>query len=304
MNVLIIGLGSIAKKHIDALINIYPSANIYALRSSSSGAKIEGVSDVYAIEDLNIDIIDFIIISNPTAYHFSTIQKLVQYNKPLFIEKPLFSEINNLTDRLVEEINERQIQTYVGCNLRFLDSLQELKKIIENKKINEVNVYCGSYLPDWRPGVDFRAVYSANKEMGGGVHIDLIHELDYIYWLFGKPLNSQSFFSSKSSLDISAFDYANYLWKYSDFNASIILNYYRRDKKRTIEIVEQDGTYVVDLLENKIWLNNVLIYASDQKIVDTYLSQMRYFIENIVQQREKFNTIVEANTILKLCIQD
>jgi len=304
MKILIVGLGSIAKKHIKALLQLDPSVTILALRSNQSSPKIENIIDIYDIDEIDIDTIDFILISNPTAHHFSTIKKLAKYNKPLFIEKPLFSETNESTEQLVLEIEDRMLPTYVACNLRFLNSLQKLKNILINKRINEVNVYCGSYLPDWRPGVDFRKIYSANKEMGGGVHIDLIHELDYIYWLFGKPIKTQSYFSNSSSLEISAFDYANYLWIYTEFPVTTTLNYYRRDSKRTIEVVAENGTYKVDLLENKIWLNKQLIYASDQRIIDTYVNQMEYFIENVVKEKKQFNTIVEANTILKLCIQD
>ncbi|MHA7608244.1 Gfo/Idh/MocA family protein [Elizabethkingia meningoseptica] len=304
MKVLIIGLGSIAKKHINAIRAQDNSIQIFALRSKANSEDIDYVTNIYSIDELEMDGIDFILISNPTAKHFSTIQQLSKYNKPLFIEKPLFSEINKKSDSLVNEIENKKMLTYVACNLRFLNCIQELKRLLYNKRINEVNVYCGSYLPDWRPGVDFKAIYSANKEMGGGVHIDLIHELDYIYWLFGEPKKTQSFFSNISSLDISAYDYANYLWRYPDFSASIILNYYRKDSKRTIEVVADTGTYFVNLLENKIWHNKRLIFKSDQKIIDTYFDQMQFFIKNIINKKEKFNTIAEANIVLKLCMQD
>ena len=221
----------------------------------------------------------------------------------MFIEKPLFSEITEDTQCLVDQIESKNIKTYVACNLRFLECLQQLKKIIKEKVVNEVNVYCGSYLPNWRPGVDFRTIYSANKEMGGGVHIDLIHELDYVYWLFGNPLKTQTFFSNKSSLNITAFDYANYLWVYDEFSASIILNYYRKDNKRTIEIVTEEGTYDVDLLKNSIQFNGNVIFISNNEIIDTYTKQIDFFIENVIRKGEKFNTIAEANTILKLCMK-
>lgn len=305
MKVLIIGLGSIAKKHIAAINQLDESAEIFALRSNpNSKSDLSGVVDIYNLNDIKVSYFDFVLISNPTSEHFSTIQQLVEFNIPLFIEKPLFSEINEETQILVDEIEKKGITTYVACNLRFLDCIKELKTLLKEEKINEVNVYCGSYLPDWRPGVDFRTVYSANKEMGGGVHIDLIHELDYVYWLFGNPDQTNSFFSNTSSLQISAYDYANYLWTYKTFSASIILNYYRKESKRSIEVVTDNGTYYVDLLKNFIEFNNKCIFASQKRITDTYYSQIEFFVENILKSKEKFNTIEEANTILKLCMKD
>ena len=305
MKILIIGLGSISKKHIDEIRKLDQLAEIFAFRSSpKSKSDIVGVTDIYSLNDLKIYDIDFIIISNPTSEHFSTIKRLAEFKIPLFIEKPLFARITEDTQYLVNQIENNGTITYVACNLRFLECLQQLKEIIKGKVVNEVNVYCGSYLPDWRPGVDFRKVYSANKEMGGGVHIDLIHELDYVYWLFGNPDKTNSLFSNTSSLNISSYDYANYLWTYQTFSASIILNYFRKESKRSIEVVTDKGTYYVDLLKNSIEFNNKCIFASQKRIADTYHSQMNFFVENILSGKEKFNTIIEANTILKLCMKD
>ena len=305
MNVLIIGLGSIALKHIKALQELYPRIIIYALRRKGESSKgIEGVIEIYDINEIEIDSIDFILISNPTSVHYDTIRKVIMYKRPLFIEKPLFSEITEDSNALVNKVEEQGIPTYVACNLRFLECIAKIKELIVGKRVNEVNVYCGSYLPDWRPNVDFRKVYSANKEMGGGVHIDLIHELDYIYWLFGTPYHTQSFFSNKSSLNITAYDYANYLWEYNDFSISVVLNYYRKDSKRTLEILTDEGTYLVDLLKNTISYNNKLIFQSNQLPLQTYTAQIKFFIEEILNKKTKFNTIVEANKILELCLQE
>lgn len=305
MNVLIIGLGSIALKHIKALQELYPTIIIYALRRKGESSKgIEGVIEIYDINEIDIDSIDFILISNPTSVHYDTIKKVIMYKRPLFIEKPLFSEITEDSNALVNKVEEQGIPTYVACNLRFLECIAKIKELIVGKRVNEVNVYCGSYLPDWRPNVDFRKVYSANKEMGGGVHIDLIHELDYIYWLFGTPYHTQSFFSNKSSLNITAYDYANYLWEYNDFSISVVLNYYRKDSKRTLEILTDEGTYLVDLLKNTISYNNKLIFQSNQLPLQTYTAQIKFFIEEILNKKTKFNTIVEANKILELCLQE
>ena len=67
-------------------------------------------------------------------------------------------------------------------------------------------VICSSYLPDWRPGVDYRTVYSAHKALGGGVTIDLIHEWDYLVDLFGVPQKLYNFKGTYSDLEIDSDD--------------------------------------------------------------------------------------------------
>lgn len=304
MNVLIVGLGSIAKMHISALKQIKNDVKIYALRSSgnSSNNDTENVVNLFSFEETLQFKFDFIIVSNPTSEHLNTLVRFSQLGVPFFIEKPLFDKVGDEEQKLVESITSSAEITYVACNLRFLESLVFLKNELIGKRINEVNAYCGSYLPDWRPNQNFRKVYSANKEQGGGVHIDLIHELDYLYWIFGNPRNCRSTFTNTSSLDISAFDYANYTWMYEEFNASIILNYYRRDAKRTLEVLTDECTYTVDLLKNTVSKQNNVIFESDQKIVDTYEIQLRFFMEEILTKKQIFNPIHEAYNILKLCL--
>ena len=304
MKVLIIGLGSIAKKHIEALRKLR-NPTIFALRSSRSAEEYLNVKNIYSFDEVEEINFDFVLISSPTAKHYEVIEKAIKLNKPLFIEKPLFSEVGTSEGELVDKISSKGIPTYVGCNLRFLDCLREVKEIIGNERINEINSYSGSFLPDWRPNTDFRKTYSANKELGGGVHIDLIHELDYLYWIFGRPESNISSSSSKSSLNIDAIDYANYLWGYKNFNASIILNYYRRDTKRTLEIVTDKATFLVDLIQNRIHRNEKEIFSSKQTVLDTFEVQMDFFLKNILNSRNTdFNSVEEAYQILQLCLKD
>lgn len=302
MKVLIIGLGSIAQKHIQAIRNIRPDSEIYALRSTINAAVISDVTNIYNTDEIENRRFDFIVISNPTALHYQTISGFLQYNIPLFIEKPIFDKLQ--ADELIEAIKQNNIPTYVACNLRFLECLIFTKRFLEGKRINEVNIYCGSYLPDWRPGTNFRESYSANKELGGGAHIDLIHEIDYAYWLFGQPSRIKKTFRSVSSLTINATDYANYLLAYDQFTANVILNYYRKDSKRELEIVFEEGTCLVNLLNNSVIWRGEIVFESTQKIANTYTRQMEYFIEGITNNSLSFNTAAEAYQVLKICLQE
>lgn len=303
MKVLLVGLGSIAKKHINALLTIDSGVQIDALRSSKGASAFENVTNIFQLtKDKSYD---FAIISTPTHLHYKNIEQLLILNIPLFIEKPLFAQIPE-DDSLLSEVSRRNITTYIACNLRFLDCLNYVKnELIGRFRINEVNSYCGSFLPEWRPSVDYKTNYSARKDMGGGVHLDLIHEIDYLYWLLGKPREVKSILTSSSSIDITAFDYANYCLKYDDYTASVILNYYRRVPKRSLEILTDTDVYEVDLLENNIHKNGELIYASKQKVLDTYRKQLEFFIDEILpNQSHGFNDIFEAQHILKIALNE
>lgn len=301
MKVVIIGLGSIANKHILALRKLCVNVDLFALRHNKLAKKVEGIKNIYHFSELEVVKPDFIIISNPTFAHYDTLKSLIGFNYPLFIEKPLFSSVGENELMLVNKLINNDVPNYVACNLRFHKGVIELKKRKVSKRIEEVNIYCGSYLPDWRPNINFREVYSANKEMGGGVHIDLIHELDYMYWIFGAPNQTRKTFKSNSSLEISAIDYANYLFEYESFCANVVLNYYRKDSKRTCEIITNEGTYSLDLLKNTITLNDEIIYQEEQEPMEMYINQMEFFINNIINKKTRFNTVEEAYKILNLC---
>lgn len=306
MKILIIGLGSIAKKHINAIRELKINCDLYALRSSSSSKIIDGVINLYSINELKNFKFDFAIISNPTHLHSKYIKLLTELGVNLFIEKPAVNEIK-IVDELCSKINKNGIKTYVACNLRFHPCIRYLKNyLVKNCKkiINEVNVYCGSYLPDWRSELDFRKNYSVSNVLGGGVHLDLFHEIDYTYWLFGMPLSTRNFKSSKSTLEIESCDYANYLLIYKNFNVSIILNYYRKDPRRVIEIVFNDDTWTVDLLNNSI-LNNkseTIFQDKDFNILNTYRDQMLYFIEKISSDQMPMNSFPESINPLKITL--
>lgn len=305
MTILIVGLGSIAKKHILAIQLLEPDAVIYALRSTLSALPIEGIKNIYSLAELAGIKLDFAILSNPTAQHKASIEQLLDCHCPLFIEKPLFHSLD--IELLVAKVVEAGVLTYVACNLRFLNCLEFIQKELSDtsKRINEVNAYCGSYLPDWRSNVDFRSVYSAIPSLGGGVHLDLIHELDYLYWLFGMPKKVHTVLRHTSDLQIESYDYANYSLEYTDFCASVILNYYRKDTKRVFELLFEDGTWLVDLIANKVVSNSKVLFASNETIQDTYLKQMGYFLQLVKNKESKScNTIVDAFNVLKICLEN
>lgn len=301
MNVLIVGLGSIAKKHIDALKKVTKEVKFYALRSGSDSEKVDGVIDIHYVND-NLEV-DFVMITNPTAFHAAAIKQVVDLKKPMFIEKPPFHNLDD-ADSCLKLVKQKGIMTYTAFNLRFLDCLKYLKQHVILSEVQEVNVYCGSYLPNWRTNTDYKKNYSANAAMGGGVHLDLIHELDYVLWIFGKPVEVRSVLRSCSKLEIQAVDYANYVLVYQGFVVNVVLNYYRKDTKRSCEIVFDCGTWNIDLINNTVFdvQHQRVLFQSKQKVLDTYSQQMEYFCESVLKNQTAFNSLEESIETLKISL--
>lgn len=303
MKILIIGLGSIAKKHIKVLRKLDSDLILYALRSSESEYKEEGVFDIYLWSKVPKDL-DFIIISNPTSMHAETILKCLNFEVPLFIEKPVFESLNR-TKEIIRKVKNKKIITYVACNLRFHPAIQFLKREVSRNLPIEYNSYCGSYLPEWRPNTDYREVYSAKKELGGGVHLDLIHEIDYCKYLLGSPIKNFSYFKKKSALEINSIDIAHYVFEYEMTSAFITLNYYRRDIKREIECIWEDKTWLIDLLSNTITNEkDEIIFSEPFDFMDTYISQMESFIKHVERNELPENNIEEGIETLKLTLNE
>ena len=303
MKVLIVGLGSIAKKHIKVLRNLDSNVEIFAFRSVNSKTNEDGVISIYNISEITEDF-DFAIISNPSSLHYSTIKSLTTFGFPLFIEKPVLNSIKN-ADNLIKLVKDHSVKTYVACNLRFHPAIEFLKKVFETRKPLEYTAYCGSYLPSWRPEQDYRKSYSAIKDLGGGVHLDLIHEIDYTIYLLGQPTNVQHYLGRKSDLEINTPDIAHYVFEYENSSAFITLNYYRTDTKRTIECVWDDDTWTINLISSTIVNSkNEIVFKEDFQILDTYKKQMNYFLQCIQEDTETMNSIEEAIRILKTYLNE
>lgn len=252
LRVCFIGVGSIAKRHIRNLRYVAKERNIKleidALRRNQE--TVDGIDRVYNDEkDVPSDY-DVIFITNPTDKHLESLNRFHDKGKHFFIEKPVVS--------LPQIDKARQFRTrndsvyYVACPLRYNAVIQYIKKNINPNDVISVRSISSSYLPDWRPGQDYRETYSAHKNMGGGVSIDLIHEWDYLTYLFGQPQRILSMIGKKSCLEIDSDDYAIYLAEYGDKIIEIHLDYFGRKTIREIQLFTKEDTIIGDLANNKL----------------------------------------------------
>lgn len=307
LNVCFVGLGSIAKRHIANLAEICKESDIqlnidcYRHSVPTGGSGVDSlINNNYCNINETAPSYDAIFITNPTSLHLETFLLFQQKSNCFFIEKPLCSQGQyDLIESKIEKYNDKTI--YIACPLRYTDVIQYIKKNVDFTKANSVRCISSSYLPEWRKGVDYRKTYSAHKELGGGVSIDLIHEWDYIYYLLGKPKSVQSIIKKVSNLEINSDDISIYIADYGDKTVELHLDYFGRDSIRNVEIFTDEDTIVGDLINSKVtYLKSGKIIDFAEKRDDYQKKELINFLDIISGKSKNINDLQKAIDVLKL----
>ena len=244
MKVLIIGFGSIGKRHYDVLSQLSEVQNIDLVTKQN----IENIVCYINLGMIkNIEEYDYFVIASETNKHFEQLNFLEKNvkDKLIFCEKPLFQS--------KQDIEIKNNRVFIGYVLRFHPLLEKLKEMIKEEKILLVNAKCGQYLPSWRLNIDYKESYSAKKEEGGGVLLDLSHELDYVQWLAGQINEIKSYQVKISDLEINSDDLTMLIGKTNqDIFVNISIDYISKITNRRLLVETLEYTYELDFIENKL----------------------------------------------------
>jgi len=228
---LVIGYGSIGKRHADILASMGMADEVSVL-SGQKNLPYKTIRSMKEIKDIDPD---YIVVASSTSRHFEELRYLEGnfQDKTILVEKPLFDKCH--------DFSVRNNSVWVGYNLRFHPLMQLIKGKIAGKKLWHIQVFCGSYLPEWRLGRDYRTTSSARRDAGGGVLLDLSHELDYVQWLTGRLTPEYVRSGKVSDLEIETDDLM-LLSGRTEHGASvcITLNYFTRKPMRQI-IIDGEG---------------------------------------------------------------
>lgn len=306
MEVLFVGLGSIGTRHLRNLFEMAKEKGLEvqadALRSSLRPLPpdVEGLLRAQYVSYDQLGHYDAAFITNPTHLHAHTLAELAGRVDCFFIEKPIFEGTGYDLEQLGLGAGQK---AYVAAPMRWCGTFLALKERMPSLKPYSARVICSSYLPDWRPGVDYRTVYSAHKEMGGGVTIDLIHEWDYLVDLFGAPLEMHNFRGTYSHLEIDSDDLSVYIARYPSLLAEVHLDYFGRTYRRTIELFCREGTVTADFGAGTLTLENGQVIHCEEPVNQRYLREMAYFLDYACKgEGESVNSPAMAQKVLGLTL--
>lgn len=267
MKFVIVGLGSIGSRHKKNLENLD-----HQVISCHQNDNLEQI----LVEQKP----NGVLVCNPTSVHLKTAIKVTKLGFPVFMEKPLSQNL--------EGVEFLRGTILVGYCLRFEEKLRQLKNKltgINPKQIRSVTINCLSWLPDWHPNTDYRQSYSAKKELGGGVLLDVSHEIDYALWFFGPVKTVSAKLQMAPELEIETEAIADLRLEFvSGVKADIHLSYASHESRRDCMITTDKETLTWNYQSNN----------------EMYIKEMKHFINVVAGKEKPLVTVTDGINVLKV----
>jgi len=312
MKILVVGYGSIGKRHVKNLLeNTNSEIIIYTKRNDLDSLKRNNVKIFHSLQKCLSEKPDIGFITNETAYHIPIAIKLAKAGLDLFIEKPLSDSVNGI--KILQKIvKQKKLVTQMGYNLRFHQSIIKIRQLIKQKKIGKIisiQAENGSYLPDWHPYEDYRRGYAGKKRLGGGIVLTQIHDVDYLYWFFGNPKSIFSVMGKFSDLNISTEDYCSSIIQFKNkITAELHLDFFQGPQYRQCKIKGTNGVILWNSIDNQIkFYNNrkkkwEIIFKPNIKRNQTYIDEIKHFLKCVKNRKRTINNLYNGIETLNIAL--
>ena len=316
IKVLIVGYGSIGKRHLENFLQLKDiQLIVYTKRNDLQLLKKKGIKVSNSLTECLKENPDIGVIANETSLHIPIAIKLAKEGLDLFLEKPLSNSLKDVK-KLYAIVKKKKLITQMGCNLRFHPCIMKIKSLIEQQKIGKIisaQVQNCSYLPDFHRWEDYKKSYAARKDLGGGVILTQIHEIDYMYWFFQEVENVLSISGKFSELDVTAEDYVSSLLKFKNkIIGELHLDYFQRPSFRSCKIRGTNGEIYWNSDNNCVKIFNVNKKRWETKFdngfshnLDTYSSyveELKHFLKCVKHRKETINNLEQGIATLKIAL--
>ncbi len=315
MNIGLIGSGMMGKVHA-AVYKSMENIKIVSLLDSNAG-KAENLCTEYNLKyyydsdlffkDESVDIVDICI---PTFLHEEMIIRALESGKHVLCEKPLCLSVKS-AGKIKEAIRISGKKFMVAQVMRFWPQYIKIKEILNDGTIGtieKVNAYRLSEPPQW-------GNWFMDPDKGGGALYDLhIHDMDFIYSLFGKP---DFLFAKGVKGNLGAWDSVVSLMEYKSKSVIIEGDYrypkgfpfrfglfIRGDKGAVEYTFEVNGN--VDSADKSsekfvLYIDDATEEIDSGNNKDAYFSEIEYFCTQIKEDKPiEQATIEEAIAVLDI----
>ena len=313
-DVVIIGTGSIALKHASIINELYPDLDItlynYRKRVFSKQKKIHKkiLSLFKNIIDEHLEILpysnrSFVIVASPSSHHIEHALLFAKKKFHILCEKPLTNKTSQLNN-LIKVLNQNNLSSHVGYNMRFLESLAFLKNIIDKKIFGNIlssNISVLTNFTKWRPNKPYKKTSTALRSLGGGVVNELSHEIDYMNYIFGQPNFQKSVIHKSKKLSLDVYDKCNARFLYPKYKVDVSLDMLSSIEKRICYIKFEKANVLLNFKTNIMHILKIkgenTTYFFKKDMSDTYVDQIKYFMKKI---KNKIINKTDISSYIKL----
>lgn len=313
MKVLVVGAGSIGRRHLQNLRRLGIDHLGVVETDASRRKAIASEFDLTAFEKLTSGLkwaANFVIVATPTHLHIEQSMEIARAGVALFVEKPLTHREENLGE-LAELVRTANLTSLVGCNMRFHPGPAQVKRLLDSGSLGKIlfaRIHAGSYLPEWRPNMDYRQNYAARHDTGGGCILDCIHEIDLARWYLGEIESVFCRAGHLSSLEIETEDVAVLICQHRGGAVSEIhLDYVQRTYERGCQIVGELGSVFWDFNSKAVRCYQAasMEWASYPQpdawqLNDMYVDEMRHFLDCLGNGSHTMLPIPDAAALMRI----
>jgi predicted dehydrogenase len=289
-HVLVLGCGSMGRRRVRDLQELgIDDILVYDARPSRSAAvaaelgvrALKSPSEGYEAGPKAV------LVCTPTSLHLPLAAEAIRSGCDVLVEKPLSRDLDGVDDLLGDAERGGRV-LMVGYSLRFHPCVRRARDWLEEGKIGHVvsaRLHVGSYLPARHPWEDYRTGYAAITELGGGVLLDAIHEIDLALWLFGSPEHAYAVIGRYSRLEIDTEDVVELLLSYRDRRIlSVHLDYVQRPHRRWFELTGEEGSIVCDLVARTVKVFDASsdawhTFEAPDDAEQDYLREIKHFLD-------------------------
>jgi predicted dehydrogenase len=312
VTVAVLGCGSIGRRHLDNLTRLGVAPLLAFDPNPATRDRLEPDARVDCVESLD-DVWRrqpaAVIVASPTDCHLAQAVGAVAHGAHVFVEKPVSHTLDGVAE-LARAAQGAGLTTMVGCNMRFHPGPATMKRLLADGAIGRplaARLQTSSYLPDWRPGGDYRASYSADPACGGAI-LDCIHEIDLALWYFGGGRLEAAAVRPASSIGLDVDGLAELLIAHdSGVVSSVHLSFVQRDYRRLCQIAGDEGTLYWDFAEPVVRIargrtTEAVSLSAEWSINHMYVDELAHFLAAAAGARETMCPIVSGQAALAIAL--
>ena len=325
------GLGSIGQRHLRNLIALLGSqVEVLAYRTRradfilsdrltiESDHGLEQRYDLRVFTDLDAALAEgpqVVFVTNPSSLHIPVALAAARAGCHLFVEKPLSHSMDGVAE-LISLVERKGLVGYVGYQLRFHPAFRLIQQWLHSGTIGRilaVRAEVAEYLPGFHTYEDYRQTYAARRDLGGGVVLSQIHELDYLYALLGMPQRVFSLGGHLSSLEIDVEDVASTLLEFRREDGGVLpvhlhQDYVQRPPGRTCQIIGDRGKIIWNYHAHRLELFDTQGNPQVAQSFDgfppkqMFLDELRHFLNCLEGQESPVVTLRDGANSLRMAL--